>query len=125
MNIFWKKNLLAKLIKGSSVTNPKIILANFILLDDLDKKNVKKRLSQFLKKFISDFLYPLNLLYSKFKEGAISGIVYQLNESLGAINLSKDKKFTNQLIEKHKSSLLNSGIKIGELFIWVPGLFIK
>ena len=123
MSIFWKKNLLAKLIKGSSVTNPKIILANFILLDDLDKKNVKKRLSQFLKKFISDFLYPLNLLHSKFKEGAISGIVYQLNESLGAINLSKDKKFTNQLIEKHKSSLLNSGIKIGELFIWVPGLF--
>ena len=123
MNIFWKNNLLAKLIKGSSVTNPKIFLVNFILLDDLDKKNIKKRLSQFLRKTIADFLYPLNSLYSKFKEGIISGIVYQLNESLGAINLSKDKKFTNQLSANDKISLLNSGIKIGELFIWVPELF--
>ena len=123
MNIFWKNNLLAKLIKGSSVTNPKIFLVNFILLDDLDKKNIKKRLSQFLRKTISDFLYPLNSLCSKFKEGIISGIVYQLNESLGAINLSKDKKFTNQLSANDKISLLNSGIKIGELFIWVPELF--
>ena len=44
MNIYWKNNIIAKLIKGSTITNPKIFLSNFILLDEIDKSNLKKKI---------------------------------------------------------------------------------
>ena len=124
MNIYWKNNIIAKLIKGSTITNPKIFLSNFILLDEIDKSNLKKRLSKFVKKSIASFLPPITLLDSKDKR-AINGVIYQLNESLGAIKLYKEKKVINNLSVNDIEMLLESGVKIGELYIWVPKLFEK
>ena len=124
MNIYWKNNIIAKLIKGSTITNPKIFLSNFILLDEIDKSNLKKRLSKFVKKSIASFLSPITLLYSKDKR-AINGVIYQLNESLGAIKLYKEKKVISNLSVNDIEILMESGVKIGELFIWVPKLFEK
>ena len=59
MNIYWKNNIIAKLIKGNTIINPKIFLSNFILLDEIDKSNLKKRLSKFIKKSIASFLSPI------------------------------------------------------------------
>ena len=123
MNIYWKNNLLAKLIKGPSVIKPRIYLKNFILLDDIDKKIIKKRLLLFLKKAINNIIYPLIILSDKFKEGKISGLIYQLSESLGVIQFSKVKELVHSLSIKDKKNLINSGVKIGELFIWLPKLF--
>mgnify|MGYP001502132099 FL=1 len=124
MNIYWKNNIIAKLIKGSTITNPKIFLSNFILLDEIDKSNLKKRLSKFVKKSIASFLSPITLLDSKDKR-AINGVIYQLNESLGAIKLYKEKKVISNLSVNDIEILMESGVKIGELFIWVPKLFEK
>ena len=124
MNIYWKNNIIAKLIKGSTITNPKIFLSNFILLDEIDKSNLKKRLSKFIKKSIASFLSPITLLDSKDKR-AINGVIYQLNESLGAIKLYKEKKVISNLSVNDIEILMESGVKIGELFIWVPKLFEK
>ena len=124
MNIYWKNNIIAKLIKGSTITNPKIFLSNFILLDEIDKSNLKKRLSKFIKKSIASFLSPITLLDSKDKR-AINGVIYQLNESLGAIKLYKEKKVISNLSVNDIEMLMESGVKIGELFIWVPKLFEK
>jgi len=123
MNIYWKNQLLAKLIRGASIINPKIFLTNYILLDDVDKNNINKRLSQFVKKSISNFMLPLTNLYSKNKYEVNKGIIYQLNESLGSIKLYKDRKIISNLSDKDKSSLSKSGIEIGELFIWIPKIF--
>jgi len=124
MNIYWKNNIIAKLIKGSTITNPKIFLSNFVLLDEIDKSNLKKRLSKFVKKSIASFLSPITLLDSKDKR-AINGVIYQLNESLGAIKLYKEKKVISNLSVNDIEMLMESGVKIGELFIWVPKLFEK
>ena len=124
MNIYWKNNTIAKLIKGSTITNPKIFLSNFVLLDEIDKSNLKKRLSKFVKKSIASFLSPITLLDSKDKR-AINGVIYQLNESLGAIKLYKEKKVISNLSVNDIEILMESGVKIGELFIWVPKLFEK
>ena len=124
MNIYWKNNIIAKLIKGSTITNPKIFLSTFILLDEIDKSNLKKRLSKFIKKSIASFLSPITLLDSKDKR-AINGVIYQLNESLGAIKLYKEKKVISNLSVNDIEILMESGVKIGELFIWVPKLFEK
>ena len=124
MNIYWKNNTIAKLIKGSTITNPKIFLSNFVLLDEIDKSNLKKRLSKFVKKSIASFLSPMTLLDSKDKR-AINGVIYQLNESLGAIKLYKEKKVISDLSVNDIEMLMESGVKIGELFIWVPKLFEK
>ena len=124
MNIYWKNNIIAKLIKGSTITNPKIFLSNFILLDEIDKSNLKKRLSKFIKKSIASFLSPITLLDSKDKR-AINGVIYQLNESLGVIKLYKEKKVISNLSVNDIEILMESGVKIGELFIWVPKLFEK
>ena len=123
MNIYWKNDLLAKLIKGKSIISPKVYLNNSVLLEDIDKKSIKKRLTQFVKSSTSDFMLPLTKLYSKNINGPSKGIIYQLNESLGAIKLYKDNKIVHNLSEKDKKILLKSGIQIGELFIWVPELF--
>ena len=125
MNIFWKKHLLGKLIKGSSVIKPRIFIQNFILLDDPDKKNIKKRLVLFLKKTINHIMNPLIILNTKFKEGEANGLIYQLNDYLGAVQISKVKELVGNLSIKDKKILMNSGVKIGELFIWVPDLFKK
>ena len=124
MNIYWKNNIIAKLIKGSTITNPKIFLSNFILLDDIDKSNIKKRLSKFVKKSIASFMSPITSLDSKDKR-TINGVIYQLNESLGAIKLYKEKKVISNLNSNDIKLLLDAGVKIGELFIWVPKLFEK
>ena len=126
MSIYWKNHLLGKLTKGSSIINPKVFMKNFVLLDDVDKSNIKKRLSQFVKKSISNFMLPLTKLYEKNQQGLNRGIIYQLNESLGLIKLYNEKKrLIIYLSDKDKNSLLSSGIKIGELFIWLPILFEK
>ena len=125
MNIYWQNNLIAKLIKGRTITNPKIFLSNFILLDEIDKSNIKTRLSKFVKKSISDLMLPIALLYSKDNRSAMNGVIYQLNESLGAIKLYKEKKVISNLSVKDLDKLLDSGVKIGELFIWIPKLFEK
>ena len=124
MNIYWKNNIIAKLIKGSTITNPKIFLSNFVLLDEIDRSNLKKRLSKFVKKSITSFLPPITLLDAKDKR-AINGVIYQLNESLGAIKLYKEKKVISNLSVNDIEILMESGVKIGELFIWVPKLFEK
>ena len=124
MNIYWKNNIIAKLIKGSTITNPKIFLSNFILLDEIDKSNLKKRLSKFIKKSIASFLSPITLLDSKDMR-AINGVIYQLYESLGVIKLYKEKKVISNLSVNDIEILMESGVKIGELFIWVPKLFEK
>lgn len=125
MNLYWKKYLLAKVIKGSSVLKPRIYIVNFMLLEDIDKNNIKKRLSLFLKGSVNNFMNPITSLHSKFKDGAANGIIYQLNESIGAIKLSQVKELLSDLNDKDKEILLNSGVKIGELFIWIPKLFEK
>ena len=56
---------------------------------------------------------------------AINGVIYQLNESLGAIKLYKEKKVISNLSVNDIEILMESGVKIGELFIWVPKLFEK
>ena len=123
MNIYWKKYLLAKLISGPSVIKPRIYIQNFILLDDLDKNIIRKRLVLFLKKMINNSINPLIILSAKFKEGKVRGLIYQLNESLGVIQISRIKELVKALSTKDKEILTNSGVKIEELFIWVPKLF--
>ena len=123
MNMYWKNRLLAKLVKGRSVIKPRIFLHNFTLLDDIDKKKIKKRLLLFLKKTINNIMNPLTVLNAKFKEGAASGLIYQLNESLGVIKISKVKELTKNLSKRDKQILTNYGVKIGELCIWLPKLF--
>ena len=66
---------------------------------------------------------PLTVLNAEFKEGAASGLIYQLNESLGVIKISKVKELTKNLSKRDKQILTNYGVKIGELCIWVPKLF--
>ena len=61
MNIYWKNNIIAKLIKGSTITNPKIFLSNFVLLDEIDKSNLKKDYQNLLKKVL--LVFCLQLLY--------------------------------------------------------------
>ncbi len=49
MNMYWKNHLLAKLVKGSSVIKPRIFIRNFTLLDDIDKKKLRKIIIVFEK----------------------------------------------------------------------------
>ena len=67
---------------------------------------------------------PITSLDSKDKR-TINGVIYQLNESLGAIKLYKEKKVISNLNSNDIKLLLDAGVKIGELFIWVPKLFEK
>ncbi len=123
MNIYWKNNLMGKLIKGPSIIKPRIYLKNFILLDDIDKKIIRKRLASFLKNTIKNIVNPLTLLSNKYKGGKVSGLIFQLNESLGVIQITKVQELVNNLSIEDKQKLHNSGVKIGELFVWLPKLF--
>ena len=68
MNIYWKNNIIAKLIKGSTITNPKIFLSNFILLDEVDKSNLKKDYQNLLKKVLLVFCLQLLCWIQKIRE---------------------------------------------------------
>ena len=61
---------------------------------------------------INNSINPLIILSAKFKEGKVSGLIYQLNESLGVIQTSKVKELVKTLSTKDKEILINSGVKI-------------
>ena len=125
MNIYWKNNLLGKLIKGPSIIKPRIYLKNFILLDDTDKKIIRRRITSFLKSNIKNIVSPLTILTNKYKSGKVRGLIFQLNESLGVIQITKVQELVNSLSIEDKEKLNDFGVKIGGLFIWLPKLFVR
>ena len=69
-----------------------------------------------------NIMHPLIILSAKFKESKVSGLIYQINESLGVIQTSKVKELVKNLSIKDKEILINSGVKI-ETCLYVPKLF--
>ena len=121
--ITWKKEKIGRLCKGKDILNPEIIF----LIDTVFKISLPDLLKKFLKKFVKrkinkTFNKLIILKNSKIFKSEAKGFIYCLYEGQGIVN----KKSVDQLIYTLNKNTLekikNSGIVIGEIYIYMPEL---
>ena len=96
--IYWKKFPIAKLIPGKDYLNPDI----FLIVDDILENNDKKKLLEFIEKWIKEKINLvlkslIDLKNLKESNSSINALSYQLYENNGVIKREMVNEYLNYI----------------------------
>ena len=119
--IIWKKNVIARLKKGSDYLNPEID----IIADDSLNENSKSKLIDFLNKWLSNYINDVlgdlfRLTKHQITNQYLRGLIFQLYENNGVVKRSKVDKIVKSIPTEERKKLWGMGIKIGRYHIYLP-----
>ena len=122
--IYWKNNPIAKLNYGKDYLAPKLD----IIVDDMIENFERKKLSDFLIKWISSkILNDLNSLIRlkniDNKNPKIRALAYRLYENNGVVKREKIKNLISSLDQSNRKILREIGVKFGRYHIFLFKLF--
>ena len=116
--IIWKKSIIAKLIKGSTILKPKIKLLYDEFFFDF-KEKIELKLAGFLNYVLAKDLSFLNKVNSlKISSPQMRAIIYSLVENLGQCRRDKLKIFYSVLNSNELDQLKRNGFKCGFFFLY-------
>ena len=119
--IIWKNNPIARLKKGNDYLNPEID----IIADDTLNEEVRFKLTEFLKKWLKDFINNslgdlIKLKTHEISNQYLRGLVFQLYEKNGVIKRNEVDKIVKLIPLQERKRLWGMGIKIGRYHIYLP-----
>ncbi len=122
--IYWNKNPIAKIKKGSDYLNPEIE----IICDEILPKKAKEDLESYLKIWLSKHISNelgdlLNLTKVKIKNKYLRALVYQIYENNGVIKRNEIDNIVKLITKEERKKLWSMGIKIGRYHIYLPRMF--
>ena len=122
--IYWNKNPIAKIKKGSDYLNPEIE----IICDEILPKKAKEDLESYLKKWLSAHISNelgdlLNLTKVKIENKYLRALVYQIYENNGVIKRNEIDNIVKLITKEERKKLWSMGIKIGRYHIYLPRMF--
>ncbi len=122
--IYWNKNPIAKIKKGSDYLNPEIE----IICDEILPKKAKEDLESYLKKWLSAHISNelgdlLNLTKVKIENKYLRALVYQIYENNGVIKRNEIDNIVKLITKEERKKLWGMGIKIGRYHIYLPRMF--
>ena len=122
--IYWNKFPIAKLTPGKDYLNPNILL----IVDDILENNDKKKLSEFIEKWIKEkinFVLKslIDLKNLKDNNSFINAMAYQLYENNGVIKRELVNEYLKKLGQDERKILRNLGVKFGRYHIFLFKLF--
>ena len=118
--IYWNKFPIAKLLSGKDYLNPELLL----IVDDILENNHKKKLSEFLNKWIKEKInFVLKSLIDlkdlKDSNSSIKALAYQLYENNGVIKRNQVSDYLKKLGQEERKILRNLGVKFGRYHVFL------
>jgi ATP-dependent RNA helicase SUPV3L1/SUV3 len=118
--IYWNKFPIAKLLTGKDYLNPELLL----IVDDILENNYKKKLSNFLDKWIKEKINIIlksliDLKNLKESNSSIKALAYQLYENNGVIKREKVSGYLKKLGQDERKILRDLGVKFGRYHIFL------
>jgi len=118
--IYWGKFSIAKLLPGKDYLDPELAL----IIDDTIEVVEKKKLSDYLKKWLSEKIrFVLKSLIDlkdlKENNSSIRALAYQLYENNGVLKRENVSEYLKNLEQKEKKILRNLGVKFGRYHIFL------
>ena len=119
--IIWKNNPIARLKKGSNYLNPEFD----IIADDSLNETSKLKLTNFLAKWLDDYINDIlgdliKLTKHKINSQYLRGLVFQLYEKNGVVKRNEIDKIVKLIPTEERKKLWGMGIKIGRYHIYLP-----
>ena len=118
--IYWGKFSIAKLLPGKDYLDPELAL----IIDDTIEVAEKKKLSDYLKKWLSEkirFVLKSLIDLKDLKENntSIRALAYQLYENNGVLKRENVSEYLKNLEQKERKILRNLGVKFGRYHIFL------
>ncbi|MDB4081333.1 helicase-related protein [Candidatus Pelagibacter sp.] len=118
--IYWKNFSIAKLIPGKDYLNPDI----FLIVDDILDSNDKKKLLEFIEKWIKEKINLvlkslIDLKNLKESNSSIKALAYQLYENNGVIKREVVIEYLKKLGQDDRKILRDLGVKFGRYHIFL------
>jgi ATP-dependent RNA helicase SUPV3L1/SUV3 len=118
--IYWKNFPIARLIPGKDYLNPDI----FLIVDDILENNEKKKLSEFIEKWIKEkinFVLKSLIDLSNLKDSnsSIKALAYQLYENNGVIKREVVVEYLKKLGQDERKVLRDLGVKFGRYHVFL------
>ena len=122
--IYWNDFPIARLQKGKDYLSPQIEL----IIDDMIELKDKKKLEQFLEKWIKEKIENeleslTKLKHLKDNNSEIRALAYNLYENNGVVKREGIKTIVNKLEQQERKILRDSGVKFGRYHIFLYKLF--
>lgn len=122
--ICWKKNPIARIIKGSNYLTPNIE----IISDDSLENTSRENLENFLKSWLIEFTHSilgdlLNLTKVKLNNQYLRALVFQLYESNGVIKRKNIENIIKMIPKDERKKIYSMGIKLGRYHVYLPKMF--
>ena len=118
--IYWNKFVIAKLMPGNDYLNP-----NFeLIVDDMLEQNQRKKLYEFLDKFIKNKVNTIlesliDLKNLKDKNSSIKALAYQLYENNGVLKRENVSEYLKILGQNERKILRDLGVKFGRYHVFL------
>ena len=119
--IYWMDNPIAYIKPGKNYLNPKLelIVDEAIDIESKEKlqNNLEKKLDLIIRTELSDLV---KLSESKFKNGYVRALCYQLFENNGVIKRETVNEILKNITKTDRPDLRKSGVKIGRYHVFLP-----
>ena len=121
--IYWNKSAIAKIVSGKDYLNPSIEL----LVDDILEQIQKKKLTEFLEKWIGNKINTIlksliDLKDLQERNSSIKALAYQLYESNGVLKRDQVDEYLNVLGQNERKILRDLGVKFGRYHVFLHKL---
>jgi len=121
--IYWDEYAIARLISGRDYLNPNLEL----IVDDMLEQNQKKKLDNYLKKWLKDKINTIlksliDLKDLKEKNSSVKALAYQIYENNGVLKRDQVTNYLKNLEQNERKILRELGVKFGRYHVFLHKL---
>lgn len=120
--IEWCSAPVARLVPGDSALAPRVEVDASDLLDPPLRERVRRRLSLWIEDYLAARLRPLQRARSVELPGAVRGLLFALEEDLGAVPRRSVSRQVASLGRGDRRQLARLGVTLGRVAVYVAGL---
>ena len=121
-DIAWHGAAVARLARGASVAQPRLVLLASDLLDGAARRQVETRLALWQADRLADVLAPLRELQCPGLTPPARGLAFQVAEGLGAVRRAAVAAQVAALAPGDRKELSRRGLRLGALAVFVPAM---
>jgi ATP-dependent RNA helicase SUPV3L1/SUV3 len=120
--LFWHGHPLARLKGGDDLLAPRIVPLAAGELDGGDRERLRRRLADWLERYLRRRLAPLFALRDAPLQGSARGLAFQVAESLGTLPRAAARQQLAALGRAERRTLAALGLRIGQIGCHMPTL---
>ncbi len=120
--ILWHGAAVARLLPGDRVLDPQVEPLPSDLLDPPLRERVRRRLTDWVSRYLEATLGPILRLRAGASKGAPRGLAFALSESLGSLSRGRVAAQVAALTNEERAELARRGVTLGRQAVFLPAL---